>query len=53
MLHFDRIVVSKGTDVNKTSVSKECVICCCLYYSFQFQPNICNRCHDLIMISMI
>ena len=52
MLYFDRIVVSKGTDVNKTSASKECVICCCLYYSFTFQPNICNRCHDLIMISI-
>ena len=52
MLYFDRIVVSKGTDVNKTSASKECVICCCLYYSFKFQPNVSNRCHDLIMISM-
>ena len=52
MLYFDRIVVSKGTDVNKTSASKECVICCCLCYSFKFQPNVSNRCHDLIMISM-
>ena len=27
MLYFDRIDVSEGTDVNKTSASKECVIC--------------------------
>ena len=23
-----------------------------LNYSFQFQPNVCNRCHDLLMMSM-
>ena len=27
MLYFDRIDVSEGTDVNKTSTSKECDIC--------------------------
>ena len=27
MLYYDRIDVSKGTDVNKTSKSKECVTC--------------------------
>ena len=27
MLYFDRIDVSKGTDVNKTSKSKKCDIC--------------------------
>ena len=27
MLHFDRIDVSEGIDVNKTSASKECDIC--------------------------
>ena len=27
MLYFDRIDVSEGTDVNKTSASKEYVIC--------------------------
>ena len=26
MLYFDRIDVSEGTDVNKTSASKACVI---------------------------
>ena len=27
MLYYDRIEVSKGIDVNKTSASKECYIC--------------------------
>ena len=55
MLYYDRIDVSEGIDVNKTSASKECDICHCWYflnYSFKFQPNVCNRCHDLLMMSM-
>ena len=55
MLYYDRIDVSEGIDVNKTSASKECDICHYWYflnYSFKFQPNVCNRCHDLLMISM-
>ena len=27
MLYYDKIDVSEGTDVNKTSASKECVVC--------------------------
>ena len=55
MLYFDRIDASEGTDVNKTSTSKECDICHYWYfinYSFNFQPNVCYKCHDLLMISM-
>ena len=55
MIYFDRIDVSKGIDVNKTSASKECDICQYWYflsYSFRFQPNVCNRCHDLLMMSI-
>ena len=42
MLHYDKIDISEGFDVNKTRVSKECDICHCSYflnYSFKFQPN--------------
>ena len=49
MLYFDRIDVSEVTDVNKISAAKECDICYYWYflnYSFKFQPNVCNRCHD-------
>ena len=55
ILYFDRIDVFEGIDVNKTSTSKECDICHFWYFlnhSFKFQPNVCNRCHDLLMISM-
>ena len=55
MLYLDRIDVSEGIDVNKTSGSKECDICHCWYfsnYTFKFQPNVFSRCHDLLMISM-
>ena len=55
MLYFNRIDISEGTDINKTSTSKECDICHYWYfinYSFKFQPNVCNRCHNLILMSM-
>ena len=55
MLYFDRTDVSQVIDVNKTSKSKECNIfhyLCFLNKSFKFQPNVCNRCHDLLMTSM-
>ena len=55
MLYFDRIDISEGIDVNKTSASKECDICNYWYfldYSFKFQPNVSNSCHDLLMMSM-
>ena len=29
-----------------------CVTWYFLNYSFKFQPNVCNRCHDLLMMSM-
>ena len=55
MLYFDRIDISEGIDVNKTRVSKDCNICHYWYflnYSFKFQPNVCNRCHNLLMMSI-
>ena len=55
MLYFDRIDVSEGIDVNKTRAPKESDICYYwyfLYYKFEPQPNACNKCHDLLMMSM-
>ena len=55
MLYFDRIDTSKEIDVNKISKSKEFNICHYWYFlnkGFKFQPYVCNRCHDLLMISM-
>ena len=55
MLFYVKIEVTKGIGVNKTSASKEYDICHCWYflnYSFKFQANFCNICHDLLIISM-
>ena len=55
MLYFDRIDVSAVTDVNKESAAKKCDICHYWYflcYSFKFQPNVCNRYHDSLTMSM-
>ena len=46
MIYYDRIDVSKGINDNNTNASKECDV---LAYSSKFQPNICNRCHSLMM----
>ena len=55
MIDYDRIDVSGGSDVNRSSASKECDVYHYWYflnYSFKFQPNVCNRCHDLLMMSV-
>ena len=55
MLEYDRIDISKGIDMNKTSSSKECDICHYWYFSdkdFDYEPYLCNRCHDLMQIAM-
>ena len=39
----------------KTSSSKECDVCHYWYFSnfsFMFQADVCNRCHDLLMMSV-
>ena len=41
--------------LRKTSALKDCDICHYWYfliYSFKFQPDVCNRCHDLLIISI-
>ena len=55
MIYYDRIYISEETDVNMTSKSKECDICQYWYFlskGFKFQSNVCNRCLDLLMMSM-
>ena len=51
--YFHGIGVSEEDDISKTSESNKCDICHYWYFlnkSFKFQPNDCNRCHDLLMI---
>ena len=52
MLYFDRTEVSEENDVNKTRGYCIFHYWYFLNYGFKFQPNVCNRCHDLLMISM-
>ena len=48
MLQYEKIDVSEGIDVNKTSASKECE----LWHHWFLKildfnlKNVCNRCHD-------
>ena len=56
MIYCDRIFVSEGIDVNQTTELKKCNICNYWYFlnkEFKFQPNVRNRYHDLLMMSMI
>ena len=51
MLEYDRINISEGVDINKTSASKKCDICHCWYFldkDFNYEPYLCNDCHDLM-----
>ena len=54
LLYLDRMNVSEGIDVKKTSESKECDIFHYRFFldkGFKFQPNVCNGRHDLLMMS--
>ena len=54
MLRYQKIDVSEGIDVNKTSASKECELCHCWFFKdvgFKFEENVCNRCHDLLTMA--
>ena len=51
MLEYERIDISEGIDVNKTSVSKECYVCHYLYFkdvNFKYEQYLCNGCLDLM-----
>ena len=55
MLEYDRIDISEGIDTNKTSASKECNICYYWYFvdnNFNYEPYLCNGCHDLMPKAM-
>ena len=51
MLEYDKIDISEGIDINKASASKECDICHYWYFldkNFNYEPYLCNGCHDLV-----
>ena len=54
MLQYDGIDVSEGIDINKTSASKECMLCHFSYFKdvvYKFQPCVCNGCHAVLMMT--
>ena len=55
MLEYDRIDLSEGIDVNKTSAAKACDICHYWYFKdicFKYEPYLCNGFHDLMQKTM-
>ena len=55
MLEYDGIYILEGIDINKTNASKECDIRNCCYFldkSFNYEPFLCNGCHDLMQKSI-
>ena len=56
MIEYDRIDISEGIDINKSSdKSKECHICRYWFFidkNFSYQKYLCNGCHDLMQKAM-
>ena len=55
MLYSGRTDAYEGIVVNKTSASEEIDIYHNWHFldqGFKFQPHVCNRCHDVLMISI-
>ena len=45
MLRYQKIDISEGIDVNKTSASKECELCHCWIFKdigFKLEEHVCN-----------
>ena len=54
MLQYKKIDASEGIDVNKTTLSKECMFCHYWYFKdvgFKFEGHICNDCHDILTMA--
>ena len=54
MLRYQKIDVSEGIDVNKTSKSKECELCHYWFLKdvgFKFEEHVCSKCHDLLTMT--
>ena len=55
MLEYEKIEISEGIDVNKTKASKECDSCHYWYFldeNFNYEPYLCNGCHNLMQKAM-
>ena len=50
MLQYEKIDVSEGVHVNKTSASKECELCHTIDF-FKSEERVCNGCHGLLTMT--
>ena len=51
MLRYQKIDVSEGIDVNKTSASKECKVCHYWFFKdigFESEEHVCNGRHNVL-----
>ena len=47
--------ISEGININKTNASKECDFCHYWYFldkNFNYEPYLCNGCHNLMQKAM-
>ena len=54
MLQFEKLDVSEGIDVNKTSASNECELCHYWFFKdvgFIFEEHVFNKSHDLLTVA--
>ena len=54
MLQYQKIDVSEGIGVNKTSALEECELCHYWFFKdvgFKFEKHACNECHGLLTIA--
>ena len=52
MLQYEKIYILERIDINEKSASKECMLCqywCFKADGYKFEPNFCNKCHDVLM----
>ena len=54
MVQYERISVSEGIDINRKNAPKECMLCHYWHFKdvgFKFEPHVCNKCHDVLIIA--
>ena len=55
MLEYDRIDISEGIDINKTNLSKECMLCHYWYFlnkNFSYGPYLCDGWYNIVWKSI-
>ena len=55
MLEYNRIDISEGIDINKTNLSKECMLCHHWYFlnkNFSYGPYLCDGCYNIAQKSV-